>query len=331
MTARTRWGVLATGGIATKFVEDLKLLPQAELTAVASRRLETAQEFAKEHGFARAYGSWLELATDPDVDVVYVATPHVAHHEAAKLCLEAGRAVLCEKPFTLAAATTQDLVDTAGERGLFLMEAMWMRTNPTIRRIVELVGDGAIGEVTAVTADFGFPAPPDPAHRLNNKALGGGSLLDLGVYPITFAQLFLGDPDRISAVATLDATGVDLTTAALLAHPGGGVAYLASSIVGDHRNAATVTGTRGRIELPRGFHHPTSFRLCRGEEAETVQVPLRGNGLGYEAEEVMRCLDAGLTESPLVPLAASLGVMRTMDTIREQIGLSYSQTGSTSP
>ncbi len=319
----TRWGVLATGGIAAKFADDLKLLPEAELAAVGSRRLESAQEFAKEHGFARAHGSWVELATDPEVDVVYVATPHPAHHEAAKLCLEAGKAVLCEKPFTLDLATTLDLVDTARERGLFLMEAMWMRTNPAIRRIRDIADSGAIGEIISVTADFGFPAPADPEHRLRNKALGGGSLLDLGVYPITFAQLLLGEPERISAFGKLDDAGVDETTAMLFGYPGGAVAYLASSIAGDLRNGATISGTEGRIELPRGFHHPDSFTVAHGDEAETVQISLRGNGLGYEAEEVMRCLDAGLTESPLIPLDESLAVMRTMDTIREQIGLSY--------
>jgi predicted dehydrogenase len=323
MTARTRWGVLATGGIAAKFVEDLKLLPDAELAAVGSRRLESAQEFAGRYGFARAHGSWVDLATDPEVDVIYVATPHTAHHEAAKLCLEAGKAVLCEKPFTLDLASTQDLVDTARQGGLFLMEAMWMRTNPVIRQIRDIAQSGAIGQLTGVTADFGFPAPPDPQHRLRNKALGGGSLLDLGVYPITFAQLFLGDPDRISAFATLTDEGVDETTAMLFGYPDGAIAYLASSIAGDHRNTATVIGTEGRIELSRGFHHPSSFTLCHGDKTETVPVSLRGNGLGYEAEEVMRCLNAGLTESPLVPLDASLGVMRTMDTIRAQIGVSY--------
>jgi predicted dehydrogenase len=323
MTTRTRWGVLATGGIATKFVEDLQLLPDAELAAVGSRQLESAQRFAARHGFARAHGSWVDLATDPDVDVIYVATPHSAHHEAAKLCLEAGKAVLCEKPFTLDLATAQDLVDTARANGLFLMEAMWMLTNPAIGRILDIAASGAIGEITAITADFGFPAPGDPLHRLHNRALGGGSLLDLGVYPIAFAQLFLGEPERISAFATLSESGVDETTAMLFGYPDGALAYLACSMVGDHANTATVTGTEGRIELSRGFHHPRSFNLCRGDEAETVQISLRGNGLGYEAEEVMRCLAAGLTESPLVPLDASLAVMRTMDAIREQIGVSY--------
>ncbi len=172
MTARTRWGVLATGGIATKFVEDLKLLPAAELAAVGSRRLESAQQFAKEHGFARAHGSWVDLATDPDVDVIYVATPHTAHHEAAKLCLAAGKAVLCEKPFTLDLATTRDLVDTARGRNLFLMEAMWMRTNPVIRRIRDVAASGAIGEVTGVTADFGFPAPVGPGAPAAGQGAG---------------------------------------------------------------------------------------------------------------------------------------------------------------
>jgi predicted dehydrogenase len=323
MTARTRWGILATGGIAAKFADDLKLLPQAELAAVGSRRLESAQEFAQEHGFARAHGSWVDLATDPDVDVIYVATPHPAHHEAAKLCLEAGKPVLCEKPFTLDLATTQDLVDTARARGLFLMEAMWMRTNPAIRRIVDIARSGAIGDIVSVTADFGFPAPADPAHRLRNKELGGGALLDLGVYPVTFAQLFLGDPTTIRAVATLSDSGVDETTAMVFGYPAATVAYLACSIAGDHRNSATIAGTRGRIELPRGFHHPSRFTLCHGEDAETVEISLRGNGLGYEAEEVMRCLSEGLTESPLVPLDASLAVMATMDAIREQTGVVY--------
>jgi predicted dehydrogenase len=265
----------------------------------------------------------VDLATDPDVDVVYVATPHTAHHQAAKLCLEAGKAVLCEKPFTLDLATTRDLVDTARERGLFLMEAMWMRTNPAVRRIQDIVASGAIGEVTAVTADFGFPAPADPLHRLRNKALGGGSLLDLGVYPITFAHLFLGEPQRISAFAALAETGVDDTTAMLFGYSGGAMAYLACSIAGDHGNTATIVGTQGRIELPRGFFHPTGFTIAHGDERETVGISLRGNGLGYEAEEVMRCLNEGLTESPLIPLDSSLSVMRTMDTVREQIGLSY--------
>ncbi|HWB35849.1 MAG TPA: gfo/Idh/MocA family oxidoreductase, partial [Rugosimonospora sp.] len=166
-------------------------------------------------------------------------------------------------------------------------------------------------------------APPDEAHRLRNPALGGGSLLDLGVYPITFAQLFLGDPASIQAVGKLSAAGVDEIAAMVFGYPTGAVAYLASSIAGDHPNRAAVIGTQGRIELPRGFHHPASFTLCHGEEEETVAIALRGNGLGYEAEEVMRCLDEGLTESPLVPLDSSLAVMATMDAIRAQLGVSY--------
>jgi predicted dehydrogenase len=323
MGTRTRWGILATGSIATTFTQDLKSLPDAEITAVGSRSLAAAELFAAAHGIARAHGSWAELAADPEVDVVYVATPHVAHHAAAKLCLRAGKAVLCEKPFTLDLASAQDLVTTAQERGVFLMEAMWMRAIPGIRRIAELVADGVIGDVTAVYADFGLPGPFRASHRLRDPALGGGALLDLGVYPITLAQLFLGAPQRVSALAALTPEGVDENTGIILGYDSGAVATLHCGIVGDTTRTATVIGTTGRIELPRHFHRPERFTVWRGEDAEVVEVPIRGNGMGYEAEEVIRCLAAGLVESPLIPHAATLDVMRTLDAARAQIGVVY--------
>jgi predicted dehydrogenase len=321
--APIRWGILATGVIAMAFTEDLTLLPEAAIAAVGSRSTEVARTFADTHGIPRAHGSWQALADDPEVDVVYVATPHTAHHAASKLCLEAGKAVLCEKPITLDCATAQDLVNTARAKSLFLMEAMWMRTNPAIRRIVALIADGAIGEVTAVCGDFGVPGPIPPGHRLRAPALGGGALLDLGVYPVALAHLVLGAPNAITAWASLTPEGTDQNTALILGYDSGAVATLHCGFVGETGQRATITGTLGRIELPRHFYRPDRFTLVRSGRSEAVEVALRGNGLGYEAEEVMRCLREGLVESPMIPHAATLDVMRILDEARAQIGVNY--------
>jgi predicted dehydrogenase len=257
--------------------------------------------------------------------VVYVATPHSAHHAAGMLCLEAGKAVLCEKPLTLDLASAQDLARTAQERGLFLMEAMWTRTLPAIRRLRQVVAEGAIGEVTAVYADFAIGGSFPSTHRLRAKELGGGALLDLGVYPVSFAHMFLGVPPRIAALATLSAEGVDENTGMVFGYPGGAVATLHCGIVGSSPVAAAVVGTHGRVVIPHGFFHADGFVLVRdGQEAEEVRLPKRGNGMGYEAEEVMACLAAGRTESDLVPLAATLDVMGILDRVRAQIGVDYS-------
>jgi predicted dehydrogenase len=365
---RTRWGILATGNIAAAFAADLARTPGAELVAVGSRSQAAADGFARRHAVPRAYGSWAELAGDPDIDVVYVATPHSAHYAASALCLEGGKAVLCEKPFTLDLASATALVELAAQRDLFLMEAMWMRTNPAIRRLVELVAHGAIGEVRAVHADFGLAEDLPPTHRLRTRELGGGALLDLGVYPVTFAHLLLGEPADISAWAQLSPEGIDENTAMLFGYgrphvprspstdmrpsrphvprspttdmrpsrphvprspttdmrPNtGALATLTCSLVADTPRVAAVSGTRGRIELARGFFRPDAFRLYRGDFPETVRIPYDGDGYVHEALEVQRCLAAGLRESPLVPLSDTLAVMRTLDAVRSLIGVSY--------
>ncbi|MBB5870640.1 putative dehydrogenase [Allocatelliglobosispora scoriae] len=323
MSDRIRWGILATGGIARSFAHDLSLLPGAELAAVGSRTLASAEAFAGEFGIARAHGSWEALAADPEVDVIYVATPHSHHHAAALTCLRAGKPLLVEKAFTLDLAQAQELVDTARERELFLMEAMWTRTIPAIRRIQELIADGAIGEVTQVTASFGLGMDFDPSHRLRNPELGGGALLDLGVYPIAFAQLFLGSPQHIRAWASLWPEGTDANTGIILGYDSGGVATLHCGVRGDSR-AARIIGTGGRIELNHGFHSPTVFTLFRGGgPGEEFDLPLTGKGMVYEAEEVMSCLRAGKLESDLVPLSVTLDTMRILDAVREQIGVRY--------
>ncbi|SDC18723.1 Gfo/Idh/MocA family protein [Streptomyces prasinopilosus] len=322
-----RWGILATGGMAATFTADLVDLPDAEIVAVASRSPEPAKAFAERFGIPRAYGDWESLARDEEIDIVYVATPHSAHRAAAGLCLEAGRNVLCEKPFTLNAREAAELVGLARDGGLFLMEAMWMYCHPMVRRLKELIDDGAIGEVRTVQADFGLAANVSASHRLRDPALGGGALLDLGVYPVSFAQLLLGEPSEIVAKAALSEEGVDLQTGALLSWESGAIASVHCSIVGGTATSASVTGSAGRIDIPYGFFFPDRFVLHRdGEDAEEfVADPADGarNSLKHEAAEAMRALRAGETESPLVPLDGTLAVMRTLDTIRERVGVRY--------
>ncbi|MFJ3159261.1 Gfo/Idh/MocA family protein [Streptomyces kanasensis] len=325
VSGTVRWGVLATGGIAARFTRDLlEMGDGAEVVAVASRSAASAEAFAERFGIPRAHGSWAALAADEDVDVVYVATPHAAHRAAAGLCLEAGRAVLCEKPFTLNAREGAELVALARRRRVFLMEAMWTYCNPLVRRLVELVRDGAIGEVRTVHADFGLVGPDDPGHRLRDPAAGGGALLDLGVYPVAFAQLLLGEPDRVAAQALLSPEGVDLNTGVLLGWDSGATALLSCSVVADTPQTASVTGTAGRIEFPRGFFHPEAFTLLRdGREPEEFRAAGRRDSMQHQAAEVMRCLRAGATESPLVPLDGTLAVMRTLDAVRDRVGVRY--------
>lgn len=324
MTGRIRWGILATGAIATSFVEDLRLVPDAEVVAVGSRTIEAARAFAARHDIPRAHGSWQALAEDPQVDVVYVATPHSAHHAAALTCLKAGKPVLNEKAFTLDLASSEDLVETAAKGRLFLMEAMWTKCFPAVRRLGELLAEGAIGTVTEFHADFGVPGPFPPSSRMCDPALGGGALLDLGVYPLTVAELVMGPPTAITARARLTPDGVDEQTAVILESASGAYALISCSMRGESPCRATVVGTGGTLELPRDFFHPASLILQRaGRDPEQFDYPHQGWGYHYEAAEVHRCLRAGLTESPLVPLSGTLAVMATMDAIREQIGVHY--------
>lgn len=296
-TDSVRWGILATGGIAAAFTADLIDLPDAEVVAVASRSEASARAFGERFGIPRAYGDWASLAKDADIDVVYIATPHAAHRAAAGLCLEAGRNVLCEKPFTLNVREAGELVDLARREGRFLMEAMWMYCNPMVRRLKQLVDDGAIGEVRTVQADFGLEGPFPAAHRLRDPAQGGGALLDLGVYPVSFAQLLLGEPAGIAAQAVLSDEGVDLQTGAVLSWDSGALAALHCSIDGGTGTSASVTGTRGRIDLPAGFFHPERFVLHRTgrEPEEFVADPADGprTTMRHEAREVMRAVRAG--------------------------------------
>lgn len=320
-----RWGILATGGMAAAFTDDLLRLPDARVTAVGSRSLATARPFAERFGIPRAHGSWRELAADPEVDVVYVATPHAHHVAAASACLEAGKPVLCEKPFALSGRQARILTELAAEQGLFVMEAMWTCLNPLILRIAELVADGAIGEVRSVYASFGGRMNAPAEHRLWDPTAGGGALLDLGTYPVSLAHLLLGAPDSVTAHASLSPQGVDAQTGVLLGYADGAMAVLSCSMVAHDERRAAVYGTEGRIEIPAEFFNPRSFVLHRdGHDPQTVAAaPQEGNGYEHQAREVMRCLREGLTESPLWPHARTLAVMDTLDAVRERIGVRY--------
>lgn len=321
--APIRWGILATGDIAHSFARDLALLDDATLHAVGSRSLSSARAFADEYSDAttqpRPYGSYEDLLRDPDVDVVYVATPHGRHTEDVLACFEAGKPVLCEKALTLDAPSAQHLVDEARRRGLFFAEAMWMRLNPNVVRMREMVSEGACGEVRQVRADLGFSAPADKA-RLWDPALGASALLDVGIYPLTFAYLVLGRPDEISASAALSDTGVDLNGGATLRYASGAVAAISWTQVAWSDGRASIAGDGGRIEVAGPMNNPRAFTYARYWESDEISVPVLGEGYAHEILEVGRCLRDGRTESSLLPLDETVEIMALMDEIRAQVG-----------
>jgi predicted dehydrogenase len=324
MAETIRWGILATGGIAATFTEDLLTLPDTEVVAVGSRTAAAAETFGDRFGIRNRHGSWQALAEDPEVDIVYVANTHNAHHDATAICLDAGKAVLCEKAFTINLAQARDLVSKAKERNVFLMEAMWMRCNPAFLKMLELVRDGAIGEVTAVHADFHLTGPFAAEHRLRAPELGGGALLDLGVYPVTVAHAVLGVPATVKAWAQLTPEGMDANTAMIFGYENGALAALTCGLSAYSPVMAVVSGTGGRIDLGSPFFRPSGLRLHRpGQEPERVEVPFTGNGMNHEAAEAMRCMRMGALESPLVSWQDTLDVMALLDGVRGQIGVRY--------
>lgn len=319
-----RWGILGTGAIAAAFATALRQVTDATLFAVGSRSQTSADDFAQTHDVGRAFASYAELAADPDVDVVYIASPHTAHFEHTMLCLGAGKHVLCEKPFALNSTQTEQMVALAKRNGLFLMEAMWMRFIPLIIELRRRVDAGEIGQVRMIQADFGFRAPRNPHSRLFNPELAGGALLDLGIYPLAFSALLLGAPTEITSLANIGTTGVDEQSAYVLKHEGGELSVLASALRTQTSMSAWVYGTDGRIHLPKQFWRAKEMVLYRNEmEPESIHLPYTGNGYQFEAQEVVDCLRDGKTESEIMPLRDSESLMGTMDTIRRQWGLTY--------
>lgn len=324
--ARPGWGILATGFIAETFTADLRTAG-LRVAAVGSRTLERAEAFARDHDVPHAHGSWAELAADPEVDVVYVATPHPQHLAAARVALEHGKHVLVEKAFTLNAKEAEELQALAADRGLIALEAMWTRWLPHMLEIHEVIAAGDIGAVRELIVDHTQLLPSDPHHRLNDPALGGGALLDLGVYPISFAVDLLGEPGDLLVDAELQETGVDRRVSGTLVHAGGAHTVFTAAADLPGPNRASILGTAGSIEIDRTWYTPTAFTVfdAQHEVVRTSRPEVDGRGMQFQAFEVERLIREGLTESPRMTSASTLAVMRTMDRIRADIGVVYPQ------
>jgi len=324
MANKIRWGIIGTGKIAKAFATGLTVLPEAQLVAVGSRSAESANEFANLFGVPHRHASYEGLVNDPNVDVVYVATPNTLHKENSLLCLQADKAVLCEKPFTINAAEAEAVIQLARRKKLFLMEAMWTRFIPLVGKLQQLLADRVIGDLQMLVADLGFWAEFDPLHRVFNPQLGGGALLDLGVYSISLAWMIFGSPSRITSMAQLGQTGVDEQAAIVLGYDQGQLAILCTSLRTDTPAEAVLMGTQGRIRIHTPIFRPTTLTLSlTDQEDNVIEIPLEGNGYNYQAAEVMRCLQAGKLESDTMPLDETLAIMKAMDQIRAQWGLKY--------
>lgn len=329
-----RWGVVATGGIAHTVTGELALLEDAVLQAVSSRSESSAAAFAAKFGFTNHYfdggadgaaaDGYLQLVADPEVDVVYIATPHGQHFDVARAALEHGKHVLCEKSLTITAAETRVLVDLARTKGLFLMEAVWARFTPGYQRALEIIASGEIGEVKWVQASLGFVAPADESLRIWAPADGGGALLDLTVYPLLWAWGTLGQPETVAATGNLTSFGVDAQNTITLSYPGGAQAQLISHLSSQGPSRATISGTLGYLETVNSLNNPREIIISGPDNAtrsEHFEFP--GRGYTYQLREVTRCIQDGRTESSTMPPADSLAMMELFDEVRRQINVSY--------
>ena len=316
------WAILGCGRIAKKFAADLQLLPNATLYATASRSMEKAKEFAGEFGFEKAYDSYEAMTKDPAVDIVYIATPHSFHLEHALLCLKHKKAVLCEKAFAMNAKEVTQMMAASKENNRFLMEAFWTRFNPDFLKVLAVIQSKELGALKHVKCDFKFLAPFDPKHRLYNMELGGGSLLDIGIYPVFAALMTLGVPDDIQANAILSPTGSDENIEILFHYDNGNSADLSSGLTCTAFNDSEFLFEKGALRISRELDRPILYK--KGYETKEIKLE-NSPGLGYqlEAEHVMECLDKGLTESPMLPLSFSLTLIETLDRIRKIAGIVY--------
>lgn len=320
-----RWGFVGAGAIADKFARDMAASKSNTLAAVAARSLTRAQAFAMQHGAERAYGNYQQLVDDPAVDVVYIATTHPQHYDQALMAIEAGKPVLIEKPVCLNAAQTLQVFKAAEAAGVFAMEAMWMRLNPLIRTAQSMIANDAIGKIESVTAEMTLGMSFNPQHRLFDRANGGGSLLDLGIYPLTFAWIFLGKPNNIQLSGRVGASDVDETVAMLCDYDSGATAQLfcSATIPGPYRGL--IQGSKGWIRTEGRFHRPSALTVQRAKEQTVIADPLDQTLLGYlpQIEEVERCLRAGELTSPLVPPIETVAIMSLIDDMRASLGVKY--------
>ena len=321
---KINWGIIGLGKIAHKFAQDIPKGKNMRLHAVASRSMEKAQDFANQYGASHYFDSYEALISCPDLDVVYIATPHVLHRDNSLLCLEAGIPVLCEKPFAMNRLEVLDMVTKAREKKTFLMEALWTRFMPTTRKILELIEQGEIGNILSVKADFGFKPSFDPEGRLFNRDLGGGSLLDIGIYPVFLALLIMGRPKDILAMANMGETEIDVDCGMLFQYADGRMAHLHSTILAETKTEAFIYGDKGTIHIHSRWHEPSWFSLIKnGGRPQNFHFDYISNGYHYEAEEVVKCLAEGKTESDLLPLSFSIDLIEVLDEIREKAGIRY--------
>ena len=324
MSRALRWGILGTGGIAHEFTTDLMLTGHT-VAAVGSRSQATADEFAARHAIPHAHDSYSGLANDAEVDIVYVATPHSLHSGNALLALQAGKHVLVEKPFTINAREARAVADLAADRGLVVMEAMWTRLLPHMVRIREIIAAGTIGEVRTLVAGHEHKQTSDLTHRVHDPALGGGALLEVGIYPVSFAWDLFGEPAEVRALGSMSATGIDGQTAILLGYPGGQQALLHASAEAVGGSTATILGTGGRIEIDATWFTPASFTVFDSARdiVERFEHEVIGRGLHLQATALERAIAAGDPDVPEMPVGESVAIMTTLDQIRADIGLRY--------
>jgi predicted dehydrogenase len=319
-----RWGIIGPGHIAEKFAADLQHAPGCSLAAVASRSYERAKNFANRFHAPVFYGSYAEIVNDSDIDIIYVATPHNLHCENTLLCLNHGKAVLCEKPFALNLKEAELMVNASRKNRVFLMEAFWSRFNPVIQKIKSIIDSGELGKIRMLKADFGFKAPYNPEGRVFNPKLGGGSLMDVGVYPLFLCSLLLGKPELIKAAAQLTASGIDESCGMTLKYENGAIAILSSSVVTSTEAEANISCEDGRIYIPARWYVPKEAQIIQNNKPERwVKEAFEGFGYQFEALEANRCLEESRTESPLLSHDFSLLLMSTLDLIRKQCKIVY--------
>ena len=323
MAQPLRWGILGAGRIAGQFARGVAACKLGVLTAIGSRSQAKADAFGDEHTIGHRHSSYEALVADPDVDAIYIATPHPMHHPNALLVLQAGKAVLCEKPFAVNASQAREVVAAARAAGLFCMEAMWSRFLPPVRKAVDLVSQGAIGEVRMIQADFGFRTAVNPEARLFNPALAGGGLLDVGIYPLSLAAMILGRPQAVTGFAQIGSTGVDEQAAFVVRFPGDTLALCATGVRTTTPHEATIIGTEGQIRLTSPWWKGSDLIVSRGGQVETLTPEIVGNGYNYQADEVARCITDGRTESDIMPLDETIALIETLDQLRVQWGLTY--------
>ncbi len=320
---KTKWGILGLGKIAGKFAKGLKEVEDAELYAVASREAEKAETFKKDHTTTKAFDSYEAMLKDEDLDVVYIATPHVFHHRQTLLCLQHKKAVLCEKPFAMNKAEVEEMIATAKKENVFLMEALWTQFLPHFKYLTKITESGEYGKIKNLKANFGFPAPFDKNKRLFNKQLGGGSLLDIGIYPIFLALSLLGKPDKISAKATIGQTSVDENCYVLFGYKNQVEAELESSIIKKLDTTAVIQFEKATVLVNTRFHEPSSIKITTPNSEELKEFEVTGNGYEFEAAHVQKMLSEGRKESTDMTFEKSLQLIELLDTVREKIKLEY--------